>query len=98
MQLGVVHCPICASLCGPLESASEPMTWEVLGCGGDGQLSQELRGAFTNLQAPRRRITITITRIYMLKSCLPQQSDKYLKILYIIGSILFLIYKANYLY
>lgn len=32
------------------------------------------------------------------QSCLPQQSDKYLKMLYIIGPILWLIYKASYLY
>lgn len=44
------------------------------------------------------RITVTIITIYMLMSCLPRQSDKYLKILNIIESILFLIYKVNYLY
>ena len=55
-------------------------------------------GTLTATQARGRRITVTIITIYMLKSCLPQQSDKYLKIWYITGPILFLIYKVNYLY
>lgn len=55
-------------------------------------------GTLTDVQALGCRITVTITTIYMLDSCLPQQGDKYLKILYIIGPILFLIYKVNCLY
>lgn len=45
-------------------------------------------GTLTAAQARRCKITVTIITIYMLKPCLPQQSDKYLKILYIMGSIL----------
>lgn len=45
-------------------------------------------GTLTALQAQGCRITVTIITIYMLKHCLPQQSDKYLKVLYILGSIL----------
>lgn len=55
-------------------------------------------GTLTAMQAQGCRITVSIVTIYMLKSCLPQQSDKHLKILYIIESTLFLIYKVNYLY
>lgn len=101
MQFGVLLCPICAGLCGPQESASQPSVWAVPGLREGVQRESppcNRGGTLTAAQAWGCGITVTIITIYMLKSCLPQQSNKYLKILYITGSILFLIYTVNYLY
>lgn len=94
MQFSVQLCPVSVGLWGQsapsLSHAGGVVQRENPPCSPGGTLP--------DVQALGCRITVTITTIYTLESRLPRQGDKYLKILYIIGPILFLIYKVNCLY